>query len=397
MSRKAEKMFERTQAPPRLEPSLPPGVRLAAAWSWRVIVIVAATALVSVAFVELREVFIPVLVALVLSAVLVPFRDLLTLRLRFPRWLAIATAELGLILLMVFLLFLVVTQVAGGLDGLQDRATAAFTSLEGWLATSPLHLGSNQLAGILDQAWRAIQANVGAILPGLLSAGSTVGHVLVGVLLALFTSLFILIDGRRIWSWLVRLLPRRARGAVDGAGRAGWTTLQSFVKVQIFVALVDAVGIAGGAALLGVPFAIPIGVLVFLGSFIPVIGAIVTGAFAVGIALIYNGWVIALCVLAVVLLVQQIEGHVLQPLVMGSAVKVHPLAVVLAVAAGSTLAGIAGAFFAVPLVAVANAFVLHIAGGTWRDGASPTPDGRSAEATAPTKVASSVRRRLRFR
>ncbi len=151
------------------------------------------------------------------------------------------------------------------------------------------------------------------------------------------------------------------------------------MRVQIFVAFVDAVGIGLGAWILGLifgggngfPLVIPIAIAVFLGSFIPIVGAVVTGTLAVVVALVYFGPIPALLMLGVVLLVQQIEGHVLQPLVLGSAVKVHPLAVVLAVAAGSGLAGIPGALFAVPVVAVANVMVKYIASGTWRVKAGP--------------------------
>jgi predicted PurR-regulated permease PerM len=194
------------------------------------------------------------------------------------------------------------------------------------------------------------------------------------VLLTLFSTLFILIDGRGIWAWIVRIFPRRARLALDGAGKAGWLTLQNFIKVQILVATIDAIGIGAGAAILQLPLAIPIAVLVFLGSFIPVIGAVATGALAVFIALVYNGWVVALIMLCIVLLVQQIEGHVLQPLVMGTAVKVHPLAVVLAVAGGSVVAGIPGALFAVPIVAVLNVMIGYIARGDWRQSLSTPKD-----------------------
>ncbi|MDD7928067.1 AI-2E family transporter [Microbacterium thalli] len=353
------------QQPASVGESLPYGVQLAAAWAWRVVIIIVALALLVLALVELREIVIPVLVAIVLSALLVPFRDVLMRRLRFPRWAAITTAELGVIAAVGLLLYLVITQVTAGFGGIRDRALGALDSFSSWLETS-FHVGGDQLSGMVDQVWQALQANAGSILPSVLSAGSTIGHILVGVLLALFTTLFILIDGNRIWAWVVRLFPKRARPALDGAGRSGWGTLQSFVKVQILVAVIDAVGIAGGAALLGVPFAIPIGVLVFLGSFVPVVGAVVTGAFAVAVALIYNGWIIAIVMLAVVLLVQQFEGHVLQPLIMGSAVKVHPLAVILAVAGGSMLAGIPGAFFAVPVVAVLNSAISFIASGRWR-------------------------------
>jgi len=379
---------KKTSSIPVSEPAppldnVPPGVRLAAAWSWRVLVILAAITVMGLLIVKLREIAIPVFVAMVISALLVPFKDRMV-RARFPRWAAITVAELSVIVGVSLLLYLVVTQVGAGFGRLRERALTALDDFAAWLAASPLHITGDELSELADQGWAALQANVGSILPGVLSAGSTVGHVLVGILLALFTTLFILIDGDRIWSWMVRLFPKNSRAAVDGAGRAGWGTLQSFVKVQILVAIIDAVGIAGGAAILGVPLAIPIGVLVFLGSFIPVVGAVVTGAFAVAIALIYNGWLIAVVMLAIVLLVQQIEGHVLQPLIMGNAVKVHPLAVVLAVAAGSMLAGIPGAFFAVPLVAVLNSSVSYIASGRWR--VTPAAPAVAAALRSPAEM-----------
>ncbi|MCU1527423.1 MAG: family transporter, partial [Frondihabitans sp.] len=184
-------------------------------------------------------------------------------------------------------------------------------------------------------------------------------------------TIILLIDGRSVWRWTVRLFPHGARRAIDGAGLAGWATLTSFVKVQIFVAFVDAVGIGVIAAILRIPLAIPIAVVVFLGSFVPVVGAVVTGAIAVFVALVYNGPVVALIMLAGVLLIHLLESQVLQPLVMGNAVRVHALAIVFAVAGGSVLAGIAGALFAVPLVATANAIVTFIASGSWQQDPSP--------------------------
>ena len=162
---------------------------------------------------------------------------------------------------------------------------------------------------------------------------------------------------------------RRARADVDGAGRAGWRTVVTYARTQLLVASIDATGIALGAFLLQVPLAIPIGVLVFLGAFVPFVGAVVTGALAVFLALVYNGPWIALWMLVVVLAVQQIEGHILQPLLMGSAVKVHPLAVVLVVAGGAMIAGIPGALFAVPLAAFVNVVAVYL--GRSRDGVGP--------------------------
>jgi putative heme transporter len=174
-----------------------------------------------------------------------------------------------------------------------------------------------------------------------------------------------------VWAWVVRLFPRRARPAIDGAGQSGWTTLTAFIRVQLFVAAVDGFGIGIVALILGLPLAIPIAIIVFLGSFVPVVGAVVTGALAVFIALVYEGPWQALIMLGGVLLVHLIEGNVLHPFVTGSAVKVHPLAVVFAVAAGSFVAGIPGALFAVPLVAVVNVMVLYLVRGAWRTNTRP--------------------------
>ncbi len=351
--------------------SVPLGMRIAGAWSWRILVVLAVLAALVFLIIQLRLLIIPLLVAVVLSALLVPFKNFLV-RHRWPRWAAIAVAELSTIVVVAGLVFLVVTQVTSGFDDLRTQSMNSYNDLKAFLADSALHVSESDFNSYVAQAWAAVQQDSAALLSGAAAVGSSVGHVLTGVLLTLFSTLFILIDGSRIWAWLVRLFPRRARAATDGAGKAGWATLQSFVKVQILVASIDAVGIGLGAFILQVPLAIPIAVLVFLGSFIPIIGAVVTGAVAVFIALVYNGPVIALIMLGVVLLVQQIEGHVLQPLVMGTAVRVHPLAVVLAVAGGSMVAGIAGAFFAVPVVATLNVMINYIAGGTWRDPALRT-------------------------
>lgn len=353
------------------------GVRIAGAWAWRILVLVAALAILALLVIELRLIVIPLLVAIVIAALLVPFASFLQ-RHRWPKWLAVVVSELGIVLVIGGLLFLVATQVYAGFDDLSRQTVQSYDALRSWLLESPLQLTESDLNQYGQQALTALQQDSGMLVNGALSVGSTVGHVLAGVLLTLFSTLFILIDGPNIWAWVVRLFPHRARAAVDGAGRAGWVTLTNFVKVQILVAFVDAVGIGLGSFFLGVPLAIPLGVLVFLGSFVPVIGAVATGALAVFIALVYNGPLIALILLIVVLAVQQLEGHILQPLIMGSAVKVHPLAVVLAVAGGSIVAGIAGAFFAVPFVATLNVMVNYVASGAWRSPAH-TPEKVAAE------------------
>ena len=345
-------------------------MQIAGAWSWRILAIVAVIAVFIWLIIQLRLIVVPFLVAILLGALLIPLVGFLQ-RYRWPKWLAVAVAEIGLIGIVTGLIYLIVIQVITGFPDLQTRSAAFYDQLKAMLLASPLHLTEVQINDYFAQLWTSLQKDSGALVSGVLSVGSTFGHFLAGMLLVLFATLFLLIDGKRIWSWTVRLFPRRARAAVDGAGQSGWATLTNFVKVQIFVAFVDAVGIGLGAWILGLffggfPLVLPIAVAVFLGSFIPVIGAVLTGVIAVFVALVYLGIWPAVIMLGVVLLVQQVEGHVLQPLVMGTAVKVHPLAVVFTVAAGGFLAGIAGALFAVPVIATLNAMVRYVASGTWK-------------------------------
>ncbi|MBX3091475.1 MAG: AI-2E family transporter [Cryobacterium sp.] len=359
-----------------VEDAVPTGMRIAGAWSWRILALAGVIALVIFLVIQLKLIVVPFLIAILLGALLIPFVQFLQ-RHRWPKWLAVSVAEVGLIGVVSGLVYLVITQIIRGFPDLQDRSLEFFDGFKAMLLASPLHLTDAQISDYLAQAWESIQKDSAALLSGALSVGSTFGHVLAGILLVLFATLFLLIDGKRIWAWTVRLFPRTARTAVDGAGRAGWVTLTNFVKVQIFVAFIDAVGIGLGAWILGLffggfPLVLPIAIAVFLGSFIPVVGAVLTGALAVFVALVYLGPLPAVIMVGIVLLVQQVEGHVLQPLVMGTAVKVHPLAVVFAVAAGGFLAGIAGALFAVPVIATLNVMVHYVARGEWRVHPNPT-------------------------
>ncbi len=362
----------------RVEEAVPVGVRIAGAWAWRLLVIAGVIAIFVFLVVQLRLIVVPLMVAVLLAALLVPFVTFLQ-RHRWPKWLAITVAEVGILAIVSALVYLVVVQVRDGFPALQERTIEAVGTFREFLLNSPLKLTDLQISDYLGQAVQSIQDNSAVFVTGALSVGSTAGHVLIGILLVLFANLILLIDGEGIWGWVVRLFPRNARAAVNGSGMAGWTTLTRFVRVQVFVAAIDAIGIGGIALILQLPLAIPIAVAVFLGSFIPIVGAVLTGTIAVFIALVYQGPVIALIMLAGVLLVQQIEGHVLQPLVMGAVVKVHPLAVVLAVGAGGFLAGIPGALFAVPIVATVNTMAAYVSSGTWRE--TPYPDRNAKDVT----------------
>jgi predicted PurR-regulated permease PerM len=351
-------------------------VRVAGAWSWRLLVIVGVIAVFIFLVGQLREIVIPLMVAILLAALLDPFVKFLV-RHGWPKGLAVAVAEVGILAIVAGLVVLVVFQIRSGFPDLQRESIAAYDDLKAYLLASPFHLTDRDINDYLGQIGTAIRQDSQALLSGAVSVGSSATRFLAGLLLTLFATLFMLIDGKGIWHWVVRLFPRKARTAVNGSGLAGWVTLTNFVRVQIFVAFVDAVGIGLGAFILGLffggfPLVIPIAIAVFLGSFIPVVGAVFTGVLAVFVALVYINPLAALIMLGIVIAVQQLEGHVLQPFIMGNAVKVHPLAVVFAVATGGFLAGIPGALFAVPVVATINVMINYIARGEWRTTPDPT-------------------------
>ena len=359
--------FRRRTVSSDLSPAIPPALRQVTAYSWRLLVIAAAIGVVVWLVIQLKLLVVPLLVAILITALVWPAFSFL-LRHRWPRWLAIVVTVLGTIAIISGLLWLAVWQITREFGSVRDRTVDAVGQFRQYLIDGPLHLSAQQIDDGLRQASSFLQQQAEVLWTGALAIGTTIGHVATGVLLTLFILLCLLADGGGIWRWTTRLFPRVARPAVDGSGRAGWRTVVTYARTQLLVATIDAVGIGLGAFLLGVPLAIPIGVLVFLGAFVPFVGAVVTGALAVFIALVYNGPLIALFMLIVVLGVQQIESHVLQPILMGSAVKVHPLAVVLVVAGGAMIGGIPGALFAVPLAAFVNVVAVYLSSHAWRDG-----------------------------
>lgn len=353
--------------------TIPKGLRVATAYSWRFLVVAGAIAVAIWLVIQLKLLVIPLLVAILVSALLWPAFAWM-LRHRFPRWLAIVISVVGTLAIVTGLLWLAVWQITRQWASVQARTVEAVEQFRQYLIDGPLHLSAEQIDDLLAQGLALLQEQAELLWTGALAIGTTIGHVGTGALLALFILLCLLADGTGIWRWTLRLFPKKARPAADGAGRAGWVTVVNYARTQLLVATIDAIGIGLGAFLLGVPLAIPIGVLVFLGAFVPIVGAVLTGAVAVFLALVYNGPWIALWMLVVVLGVQQLEGHVLQPLLMGSAVKVHPLAVVLVVAGGAMIAGIPGALFAVPLAAFINVVAVYLGQRAWETGEKPVGD-----------------------
>ncbi|MFE7506570.1 AI-2E family transporter [Promicromonospora sp. NPDC057488] len=351
-----------TTAPPRTDESgaVPPAIRAAASWSWRMLLIGAFIAAALWLLALLKTIVVPVAVALLLTIMLTPVRRLLNERLRVPRGLAAGLSLIGLIVVVAGLITLAGQSIANGFADLRTQAISGFNEL--WSQLSATFGLENELQSYSEDILNQLEAQQSAIVSGALGAAATAGSVLVGALIALFCTFFFLHDPRGIWGWIVGLLPLSARERVNQAGRRGAVTLAAYTRTQILVAAVDAVGIGIGAVFFVPSLALPIAILVFVGSFVPVVGAIVTGAIAVVVVLVSNGWVAALIMLGVVLLVQQIESHALQPFLMGQAVSLHPVAVILAVAAGSFAAGIIGALFAVPLAAVLNTVILYLNG-----------------------------------
>jgi predicted PurR-regulated permease PerM len=341
---------------------VPYGVDLAAAWSWRILVIAAAASLLGYLISFFAVMVIPVVVALLLSALVVPVVDWLQ-RVGVRRPLAAILVVVFTIASVVALLIFAGQQVANGASDLADSTVQGLQEIKDWLRDGPLHASDSQINDYLKRIQDAIteQTGEGGVVSSVTEVGTAVGHLLAGFFIVLFSTYFFLADGNRIWAWVVRLSPRAARERVDSSGRVAWISLTQFVRATVIVAATDGILIGAGAAILGVPFSLAIGVLVFLGAFVPIVGATVAGTVAVLVALVDQGPVTALIMLGVVIGVQQLEGHVLQPFLMGRWVSVHPLGVILAIAAGVLTAGVAGALVAVPLAAAVNAVVQHLA------------------------------------
>ncbi|WP_306416137.1 AI-2E family transporter [Micromonospora okii] len=350
----------------RDDADVPHALRIGAAWSWRLIVIgVVAWALLKIVA-TISIVVIPLAVALLLSALLAPAVGWL-LRARFPRSLATAVVLVGGLAAVIGTLTLVVNEFIQGVPELSKKSSEGVRQIQDWLKTGPLHLSDSQLNRYIDEAQAWINNNTERFTSGAVSTAATLAEVLTGTVLVLFATFFFLRDGSRIWRFLVRLLPVAARWKVDDAGRASWETLVAYVRATVLVAFIDAVGIGIFLVVFDIPFAFPLAALVFLGAFIPIVGATLSGGVAVLVALVDSGPVTALIILGVVIGVQQVEGHVLQPLIMGRAVALHPLGVIIGLAAGVVLAGITGALVSVPLIAVLNTAVRRLAARTVPD------------------------------
>jgi predicted PurR-regulated permease PerM len=338
---------------------VPYALRFSAAWAWRLLLVVALVWVFLQIFALLTVVLVPVIIGLLLSAAASPMVD----RLQgwgLPRGLATLLVIIAGIVVLVALIALVAQQFTSGFGDLRTSFDDSLNKLTDYLIN--LGLSQRQLDDFFGRVRDAVSGSGQGNLSGtVLKASTTAGHLLAGLFITLFSTIFLTYDGRGIWRWFVQLFPEPARDRVHGSGVKAWAVLTAYVRATVVIAFTDAVGISLIALILGLDFIVPIGVLVFIGGFIPVVGAFVSGIAAVAVALVTVGPVTALIMLGGVLAVQQLEGHVLQPFLMGRLVRVHPLAVVVVIAIGALVAGIFGALIAVPLTAIINTVTQHLA------------------------------------
>ncbi|MBD0745298.1 AI-2E family transporter [Streptomyces sp. CBMA152] len=394
---------EHVPAPPAYAPAVaarpdpvaavPWGMRVSAEIGWRLLVLAGTLWVLMRVISAVRLVVLAFVAALFITALLQPTVSRLK-RMGLPRGLATAVTAIFGFIVMGLLGWFVVWQVMDNLDTLSEKVRAGIEELKRWLLNSPFHVTEDQINQVAKNLSDTIGHNTNEITSAGLQGVTVLVEVLTGILLAMFSTLFLLYDGPRIWQWVLHLVPAQARDSVAGAGPRAWRTLTAYVRGTVIVALIDAIFIGLGIYFLHVPMAVPLSVFIFLFAFIPLVGAVISGALAVVVALVTEGVFTAVMVLVVVLLVQQIEGHVLQPFILGRAVRVHPLAVVLSVAAGGLIGGIGGSVVAVPLVAVTNTVVGYLRAtakeNALRSAAPPSPepvpvpDVDPAPAPAPT-------------
>jgi putative heme transporter len=333
------------------------GLSFMARWSLRLALIGLGLALLWWLIARLWVIVMPVLLALLISTILYPPAAWLRRR-GAPPALAAAAVLVGALVLLGAVVYFLATSITGGVSEIATSAVAGLQSIQDWIAGPPLNIGATQFDALLEQVTQRLQSSVSTIASGVLTGVGTLASLVVTGLLALVLAFLFVKDGDRFLPWLRRFVGPRVGGHLSVVLGQIWGTLGGFIQGQVLVSLCDGVFIGVGLLIVGVPLALPLAVLTFIGGFIPIVGALFAGVLSVLVALVSNGFTAALIVAGIVLAVQQVEGNVLQPILQGKSLQLHAAVVLLAVTAGSSLYGIAGAFLAVP-VAAAGATVLR--------------------------------------
>ncbi|NLT29744.1 MAG: AI-2E family transporter [Propionibacterium sp.] len=331
----------------------------------------------------IRAVLVPTAVAVLLTGLMMPLMVLLNHKLKLPRSLAAAITLLSSVAAVAGLLTLAGAQLASGIRELLAATTFELQQLKNWLTDSPLPIGAEQVDNVITQVETWLREHQSEIAQEATGLGAGAANLLVATVLCLVGTFFFLAQGDRIATWFIMLLPKRSRERVYQAGRRGWVTIGTYTKTQLVVSAVDALGIGIGAALLGLPLVMPIIAITFILCFIPMVGAFLSGAIVVLVAMAFEGLTTAIIMLVIVIAVQQLESNILSPLLMGKAVNVHPIGVLLGVATGTYLLGLIGALFAVPFLATLNTMMNYLAG---RDPFPGLNEGRSALTESPKRL-----------
>jgi predicted PurR-regulated permease PerM len=319
-------------------------------YAWAFVGIAGALYIVAQAVGVLSIVVIPLVLALFPAAVLAPLISRLKRR-GVPAALAALLAMVGTLGILVGIGFAVAPQVASELEGVGEQVGSGVEKVESFLASGPFGLDPIRMEDLITRAREQLGSSGGGIGRGVLGAVTAVTETLAGLLLGLVALFLYLKDGPRMGRWLRSLFPQAMQHDAEEVGVRAWQTIGSYVRGQLVIAVVDAVLIGLGILFLGVPLALPLTLLVFLGGLFPIVGAVVAGVVAVLVALATNGLTTALLLLAVIVAVQQIEGNLLAPIVLGKATELHPLATLAALTAGALLLGVLGAFLAIPITA----------------------------------------------
>jgi predicted PurR-regulated permease PerM len=345
---------EPTTAPaptPTRGPRLRSAVRMLAIGAAQFLLIVGAVVVLGYVLGKLWSILLPVILGLLFATVLWPPTRFLR-RHRWPPALAAAVVLVGFLAVIGGIIAWLAPSVVGQAGQLADSTGAALDHVQKWLTGPPFNLGRDQIGQAVDSAIGSLQHNVSSIAGYALTGAGVIGNSLINLVLALVLAFFFIKDGPKWVPWLAAQTSSRVAPHVAALSQRTWDTLSEFIRQQAFVGFIDALFIGLGLLILGVPLVLPLAVLTFFGAFVPIIGAFVAGAFAVLIALVSNGFTTALIVLGVVVLVQQLEGNVLQPIIQGRGFNLHAAVVILAVTAGGSLAGIIGAFLGVPVAAL---------------------------------------------
>ena len=353
------------------------GAQVAAAWSLCFLIVVAAVFVLLNLLNAISLVTITVIVAVMISALLQPMAAAL-MRHHVPRILAALLVFVFGMTTLVAAAWFVIQQISANSSALGSQMRDAARTIRTWLVTGPPNMSERQVDQLLNDLTTQITENRAALAQGAFATANSALVVVGGMVLTLFAVLFLMTDDGGIWGWVLRLFPCPTQPKVAHAGTVAWRTLIAYMRSTVLLALINALTMVVIMLVAGMPLVVPLGVLLFLGSMIPLIGMLVAGVVVVLVALVTKGLVMALVMLIALFLTVQLEGNLVNPFIMGKAVQVHPLAILMAVTAGTIVGGIFGAFIAVPLVAILNSVVSDI---TAQGPEEPIPDPQTQHQT----------------